>query len=66
MWPGGLTAHAEPISQPATPDPEVTMHQHPAINAELARLHRQDLLDDADRHRRAPRRPHERRFLRRR
>ena len=33
------------------------MHQHPTLTAQLADLHRQDLLADADRHRRVRRHP---------
>lgn len=48
------------------PPTEDTMHQHHHLTQELARLHRQDLRVDADRHRRTNRRRgQDRRFLRR-
>jgi hypothetical protein len=43
------------------------MHQHHSLTTQLAEIHRQDLLSDADRHRRISRNPERnRRILRRR
>ena len=59
MWGAHLRAHRGAITTTTATEP--TMHQHHALTAHLADLHRRDLQLDADRHRPSPRR-HERRL----
>ena len=65
MWGTHLRAHREAITR--THHMEPTMHHHLSLTTQLAEIHRQDLLADADRHRRIARHPERtRRILRRR